>query len=45
MLNLIVDVEFFIFVLIWIMVECKYDCVFNLSECKYIYLYKLDVEI
>lgn len=51
MFNLIADVELLTFVSTRIMVEFKHDCVFNLSECKYIYiytctyLYKLDAEI
>lgn len=45
MFNLIADVELLTFVSTRIMVECKHDCVFNLSECKYTYLYKLDAEI
>lgn len=45
MFNLIADVELLTFVSTRIMVEFKHDCVFNLSECKYTYLYKLDAEI
>lgn len=39
MFNLIADVELLTFVSTRIMVEFKHDCVFNLSECKYIYIY------